>query len=147
MGMIKYCTSLDFAHAIYFFQLNFFYEVVIFFRATGHRAFVEVSGVSIALALGLLEKLRQSSGFYFNFRRFSSPGSGGGGGCSGCSGFSGGGFRGGGGLIDVAEPSALECFLQNPPEVLSFDQCYITRAVDVVVRYKKKLEADFFGLQ
>jgi hypothetical protein len=47
----------------------------------------------------------------------------------------------------VAEPSALECFLLNPPEVLSFDQCYITCAVDVVVRYKKKLDADFFGAQ
>ena len=139
MGMIKYYTSLDFTHAIYFFQLTFFHEVVIFFRATGHRAFVEVSGVTIALALSLLEKLRQSSGFYFNFRRLSSRGSGGGGGCSGCS--------GGGGLIEVAEPSALECFLLNPPEVLSFDQCYITRAVDVVVRYKKKLDADFFGAQ
>ena len=114
-------------------------EPVIFFRATGHRAFVEVSGVTIALALSLLEKLRQSSGFYFNFRRLSSRGSGGGGGCSGCS--------GGGGLIEVAEPSALECFLLNPPEVLSFDQCYITCAVDVVVRYNKKLDADFFGAQ
>jgi len=144
MGMIKYSTSLDFTHAIYFFQLTFFHEVVIFFRATGHRAFVEVSEVTIALALSLLEKLRQSSGFYFNFRRLSSRGSGGGGGCSG---FSGGGFRGGGGLIEVAEPSALECFLLNPPEVLSFDQCYVTRAVDVVVRYKKKLDADFFGAQ
>ena len=92
MGMIKYYTSLDFTHAIYFFQLTFFHEVVIFFRATGHRAFVEVSGVTIALALSLLEKLRQSSGFYFNFRRLSSRGSGGGGGCSG-----------GGGLIEVAE--------------------------------------------
>jgi len=139
MGMIKYYTSLDFTHAIYFFQLTFFHEVVIFFRATGHRAFVEVSGVTIALALSLLEKLRQSSGFYFNFRRLSSRGSGGGGGCSGCS--------GGGGLIEVAEPSALECFLLNPPEVLSFDQCYITRAVDVVVRYEEKLDADFFGAQ
>ena len=139
MGMIKYYTSLDFTHAIYFFQLTFFHEVVIFFRATGHRAFVEVSGVTIALALSLLEKLRQSSGFYFNFRRLSSRGSGGGGGCSGCS--------GGGGLIEVAEPSALECFLLNPPEVLSFDQCYITCAVDVVVRYNKKLDADFFGAQ
>jgi hypothetical protein len=47
----------------------------------------------------------------------------------------------------VAEPSALECFLLNPPEVLSFDQCYITCAVDVVVRYNKKLDADFFGAQ
>jgi hypothetical protein len=47
----------------------------------------------------------------------------------------------------VAEPSALECFLLNPPEVLSFDQCYITRAVDVVVRYEEKLDADFFGAQ
>jgi len=139
MGMIKYYTSLDFTHAIYCFQLTFFHEVVIFFRATGHRAFVEVSGVTIALALSLLEKLRQSSGFYFNFRRLSSRGSGGGGGCSGCS--------GGGGLIEVAEPSALECFLLNPPEVLSFDQCYITRAVDVVVRYEEKLDADFFGAQ
>ena len=145
MGMIKYYTSLDFTHAIYCFQLTFFHEVVIFFRATGHRAFVEVSGVTIALALSLLEKLRQISGFYFNFRRLrrlSSRGSGGGGGCSGCS-----GFRGGGGLIEVAEPSALECFLLNPPEVLSFDQCYITCAVDVVVRYNKKLDADFFGAQ
>jgi len=139
MGVIKYYTSLDFTHAIYFFQLTFFHEVVIFFRATGHRAFVEVSGVTIALALSLLEKLRQSSGFYFNFRRLSSRGSGGGGGCSGCS--------GGGGLIEVAEPSALECFLLNPPEVLSFDQCYITRAVDVVVGYEEKLDADFFGAQ
>ena len=130
-----------------FFNSPFFHEVVIFFRAPGHRAFVEVSGVTIALALSLHEKLRQSSGSYFSFRRYSSRGSGGGGGCSGCSGFSGGDFRGGRGLIEVAEPSALECFLPNPPEVLSFDQCYITRAVDVVVRYKKKLDADFFGGQ
>jgi hypothetical protein len=47
----------------------------------------------------------------------------------------------------VAEPSALECFLPNPPEIVPFDQCYITSAVDVVFRYKKELEVEFFGSQ